>query len=121
MQKKHSNTIGAQIAAMLGSSPADIFHSCGMTGGRRGIDQGTEIKGIHFGHGIDQISGQEVHSPALIEFDNGEFSVTTTGALAAGNLGVRMTGPEVNMLAVKRLKSLGCKIMGPDGKEIKFD
>ncbi len=114
-------TIGAQIAALLGSSPDYIYHSCGMTGERRNIDKETEIKGIHFGHGVDQISGQEVHSPALIEFADGDFSVTTTGALAAGNLGIRMTGAEVNMLSFKRLKSLDCKIIGSNGKEIKFD
>lgn len=115
MQKK---AIGAQISALLGASPAHVYHSCGMTGERRDIDQKTEIKGIHFGHGVDQISGQEVHSPALIEFDNGEFGVTTTGALAAGNLGMRMTGAELNMLSVKRLKSQGCKIIDKNGKEI---
>lgn len=117
----NQNTIGGKIAALLGSSPVHIYHSCGMTGERRDIDKGTKIKDIHFGHGIDQISDQEVHSPALIEFENGEFSVTTTGALAAGNLGIRMTGAEVNMLSAKRLKSQDCKIVGPGGREIKFD
>jgi hypothetical protein len=118
MQKK---SIAVQISALLGASPSRIHYSCGMTGERRDIDQGTEVKEIHFGHGIDKISGQEVHSPALIEFENGEFSVTTTGALSAGNLGTRMTGAEVNMLSVKRLKSQGCKIIGPNGKEIHLD
>ncbi len=117
----NQNAIGAKIAALLGSSPAHIYHSCGMTGERRYVDKDTEIKDIHFGHGVDKISGQEVHSPALIEFADGEFSVTTTGALAAGNLGIRMTGAEVNMLSIKRLKSQGCKIIGSNGKEIHFD
>ena len=107
MQKK---LIGAQISALLGAMPTHIYHSCGMTGERRDVDKFMEIKDIHFGHGVDKISGQEVHSPALIEFENGEFSVTTTGALAAGNLGTRMTGPEVNKMCIDRALALGCEI-----------
>ena len=118
MQKMHTQSIGAQISALLGSSPTHLHHSCRMTGERRDVDHTQEITSLTIGHGVDEISGQEVHSPALIEFEDGEFSVTTTGALAAGNLGIRMTGAEVNMLSIKRLKSQGCKVIGPDGKEI---
>ncbi len=107
MQKK---TIAVQILAALGSSPARVYHSCGMTGERRDIDKDSEIKDIHFGHGVDQISGQEVHSPALIEFENGEFGVTTTGALSAGYLGIRMTDAEVNKMSLDRLIGLGCEV-----------
>lgn len=117
MQKK---LIGAQISALLGSSPDRFHYSCGMTGERRDIDKDKEITHIEFGHGIDPLSGLEVHSPALIEFD-GELCITTTGALAAGNLGTRMTRPEAAMFSGKYLMRQGCKIIGPDGKEIKFD
>lgn len=105
-----SKSIGAQISALLGSMPANIHHSCGMTGERRDIDKGTEIKDIHFGHGIDQISGEEVHSPASIEFTNGEYGVTTTGGLAAGNLGMRMTKAELNKLSIGHLIGQGCEV-----------
>jgi hypothetical protein len=117
---KTKSTIGAQISALLGHIPASIHFSCGMTGERRDLDQSTEIKGIHIGSGVDQITGQEMHSPALIEFEDGQFSVTTKGALAAGNAGVRMTKAELNMLATKHLIGQGCKITGPDGKLIAF-
>lgn len=118
MQKK---LIGAQISALLGAMPAHIYHSCGMTGERRDIDKSTEIKSASITHCIDPLSGVEVHSPASIVFDNGEYGVTTTGALAAGNLGMRMTSAERNVDSIAHLIGQGCKIIGPDGKEINFD
>lgn len=107
MQKKF---IGAQISALLGASPAHIHYSCGMTGERRDIDRDKEVKGINFGHGIDQISGQEVHSPAVTEFDGDLFGISTTGAASAGNLGVIMTGPEFNKMAIDRALAMGCEV-----------
>jgi len=110
MQKKHSNTIGAQIAAMLGSSPADIFHSCGMTGGRRGIDQGTEIKGMQIFDGHDDITGKDTHSAVVAEFDDGNRLVSTRGAVIAGNLGIMMSPAEYYKMCVGGAIAAGCEV-----------
>jgi hypothetical protein len=119
MVKKSS--VAAAIHAAIGAEPNHIAHSCGITGQRRPLRKNTKILGIDIGHGVDKISGEEVHSPAMIEFEGGEIGVTTTGALAGGNLGVRMTPGELNVLAIKRLKGQGCKIIGPDGGAINLD
>lgn len=113
--------ISALLSGLFGNSaPQSLRASCGMTGHQKDLPF-QDIDDIKAIHRVNPLTGIRVDSPTIAKLKGGLICIGSTGAMEGGFAGHTLTDDEYDVAALDRVLSRGCKIIGPDGKEIKFD